>query len=292
MSIRHLAGTLAVPLIFAAGTAAAGPIGYALGNGGTQLLSFDVTAPGSVNVVSLGGDGTRLDAIDFRPATGDLYGYDDDSDLYFVVDPVTGALSNASGTVTATDTRNLDIDWNPTIDRMRTVTESDQNIVYNPNTGGASDATTTALFYGVGDANDGTDPNVTANAYSNSFAGAVTTTQYVLDHELDILATLANNAGTLTTIGSLGVDFDAAAGLDIFSSGGNTAYALLNVAGTPGLYTIDLTTGAATSIGGFPVGQFNDISGLAVTAVPEPATVGLLAAGGLGLFLFRRRRSA
>lgn len=295
MRIRHLAGTLVVPLVLVAGTAAAAPIGYALGNGGTELLRFDVASPDSVASVGLSGDGSRLDAIDFRPATGELFGYDDASDLYFLVDPLTGALTDASGTISPTDTGNLDIDWNPTIDRMRTVTESDQNIVYNPNTGDASDAATTPLFFGAGDPNDGTDPNVTANAYSNSFAGAVTTTQYVLDHELDILATLANNAGTLTTVGSLGLDIGAAAGLDIFSVGGsNIAYALLNVGGTPGLYTIDLATGAATPIGTVGgIGQFNDITALAIADVPVPASITLLAAAlGLGLCWRGARRPA
>jgi hypothetical protein len=38
------------------------------------LLSFDVGDPSTVETISLSGAGTRLDAIDFRPATGQLFG--------------------------------------------------------------------------------------------------------------------------------------------------------------------------------------------------------------------------
>ncbi|MGF1562283.1 MAG: DUF4394 domain-containing protein [Geminicoccaceae bacterium] len=121
--------------------------GFALADDGTTLVSFDLTDPGTTSTVALSGDGTRLDAIDVRPATGEIFGYDDVSDSYFTLDAASGALTSASGDVTLTSTGNLDIDWNPTIDRMRTVSEEDENIVYNPETGAASDAATTPLFY-------------------------------------------------------------------------------------------------------------------------------------------------
>jgi hypothetical protein len=152
---------------------------YMLADGGTKLMVFDLSDLSSFTTVELSGDAASLTSLDFRPATGDLLGYDDATDSYFTVDVMTGASTLVSSAlVTLTDTINGDIDWNPTIDRMRTVTETDQNIVFNPDTGDASNAATTPLFYAVGDMNEGVDPMVTGNAYTNSVAGAVTTQQF------------------------------------------------------------------------------------------------------------------
>jgi len=57
----------------------------------------------------------------------------------------------------------------------------------------------------------------------------------------------------VTEIGSLGIPIDHDAGFDI--DGNNTAWAVLTefFTGAVGLYTIDLSTGAATLVG--PVGD-------------------------------------
>ncbi len=304
MRMKALAATLTVTLVLSSfTTTSAGPIGSVLGNGGTTLHRFKLNNPGGASVIdiTLGGLTVSLDAIDFRPATGELFGYDDVTDTYYTVDPATGDLTIASTMTTPTGTDLLDIDWNPTIDRMRTVTELDENIVFNPNNGVASDGSTVPLFYdtngnGINDAGDsGIDPNLTGNAYTNSFAGATTTTQFILDHNLNTLSTLANNAGALTmgpliTLGGSPLDFGPDAGFDILSVGGmNTAYALLNVSSEAGLYTIDLDTGIATFIGALP-DQFGTVTGLAVT-VPEPSTLLMGGLGAAGLVLLVARRS-
>ena len=166
-------------------------------------------------------------------------------------------------------------DFNPTIDRIRVVNDVNKNYVFNPITG-ALQTTATDLFYPVGDANAGADPNVAGSAYSNNFVGATTSQLYGIDTGLNILATQANNAGTLGTIGPLGVDISALAGFDISGATG-TAYAIMTPAGSSQsiFYAINLATGAATPVG--PVG-----GGLLITAmtvggivVPEPATFAL-----------------
>lgn len=305
---RHpaLAAVLtAFGLSFASAAATAGPVAYVLGNGGTTLHRFDVDSPGgAVTIpVTLGGAAASLDDIDFRPLTGQLYAYDDVADAYYTVDVNTGALTTASGAgIAPTGTDKLGLDFNPMIDRMRTVTELGENIVYNPLTGGTTVATD--LFYGAGDPNAGVTPQVVANAYTNNLFGgyAAATVQYVLDANLNSLATLANNAGTLTTIGqvTLGgsvLDFDTDAGFDIFVDpmGTNIAYALLNVGNVASLYTIDLTSAVATRVGDLP-GGFGTIRGLAVTpaAVPEPSSMLLAALAAAGLAaprLLRARRA-
>ena len=59
------------------------------------------------------------------------------------------------------------------------------------------------------------------------------------------------NNGTLVELGSLGIDVTAENGFDI---GGTTnkAYALLTVGGTARIYSVNLTSGAATQVAAFP----------------------------------------
>jgi len=304
---KHLffGGLIVLSAVLAGGrTAAAGPLGYVLGNGGTTLHAFDLNSPGSAQTIQLifSGDSTSLDAIDFRPLTGQLYGYDDVRNAYFTVDVSTGATTLGSGPdVTPTNTDKLDVDFNPMIDRLRTVTELDENIVYNPLTGTASNSATMPLAYGSGDPNFGVNPQIVGNAYTNNVLGgyAASTVQYAIDANLGVLTTLANNAGTLTTIARITLDgaplnFGVDAGFDILSmpGGQNTAYAVLNVDAVAGLYTIDLNTGEADLVGSLP-DQFGTIRGLAIQPVPEPSS---LALGGLGAAFVavaaRRRRRA
>ena len=262
---------------------------YAIGNGGTTLVRFQSDNPSNVTVVgNFGGANIFLDAIDFRPATGQLYGYLDSADAFYTIDLKTAQLTLASTGASAapTNTFQLGLDFNPTIDRARIITDSQQNIVFNPGAGTVSAFTN--VFYASGDPNENFSPSIIDNAYSQNFAGATSTTQYAIDYTRDVLVSVANNAGTLTTIGALGVNTDIYTGFDIFtdSQGIDTAYALLAGpnGGLPGLYTINLTTGAATSVGalGFP----NQVYSLAV--VPAPGAASALACA--LLFAARRRR--
>lgn len=259
---------------------------YAIGGGGTSLVRFMSNDPSNVTVVgNFGGAASFLDAIDFRPQTGQLYGYLDATDSYYTVDVMTGALTLASGGATAsTNTFQLGMDFNPTIDRARVITDSDQNIVFNPVAG--TSAAFTDLFYGVGDANEGADPNVIDNAYTQNFAGSMATQQYAIDYGLDALVKLANNAGTLTTVGSLGIDTDIYTGFDIYTAGGvDTAYAILTGAsGAASFYTINLATGQATLVG--ELGMGSQVYSLAV--IPAPASMVL--AGASALLVGPRRR--
>lgn len=294
---------LAAPAVRAQQTA------YAIANGGTTLITFQTNNPGGAVAVgdfTLGGVATFLDGIDFRPANSQLYGYLDATNTLYQVNLATAALTPVatSGGASATNTNLLGLDFNPTIDRLRVVTDSGQNLVYNPNTSGAA-TVATALFYPAGDpgASAPLGPRVIENAYTNNITGAfATTTQYAIDYGRDTLLTLANNAGTLTTIGALGLDINDAApfvGFDIFTALGglNTAYALLDTTPglAPGLYTINLTTGAATATGAVG-GGFTQVYSLAVTptasAVPEPGTLALAALGLLPLAGTAIRRRA
>ena len=278
-----------------AGTAGLGVTGamaqqtvYAIGNGGTTLVRFASNDPGNVTVVAnFGGAAAFLDGLDFRPATGQLYGYLDSTDSFYTVDLNTGQLTLASAGASAapTNTFQLGVDFNPTIDRARIITDSGQNIVYNPVAGTFSAFTN--VFYGVGDVNEGANASIIDIAYTQNFAGAVTTQQYGIDYGTNSLVRVANNAGTLTTVGMLGPDVGIYTGFDIFTGPGgvDTGYAVFTPeGGSAGFYTIDLTSGRATLVGGLGFGD--QVYSLAV--IPGPGVTGLM--GAAALLAGRRRR--
>jgi hypothetical protein len=176
-------------------------------------------------------------------------------------------------------------DFNPVIDRIRIVSDANQNYVAHPDTGDANVAMTTDAFYAAGDVNEGRDPNVVHHAYDGNIANSPATQLRAIDTRLDVLVTQANNAGTLMTVGSLGVDATDVGGFDV-SSTGNAFAAFANLGlGSSVLYQIDLMTGAATSLGG--IGGV--VSGIAVAPVPVPAALPLFL-GGLGFLAARARR--
>lgn len=263
--------------------------------GGQALVTFDSATPADFTSQTISGlaGAEQLLGIDFRPLTGELYGLSDANALY-TIDPASGAASQVgSGFSDLLNGAAFGFDFNPQIDRLRIVSDADQNFVAHPDTGDANVAATTPVFYAVGDANEGAQPNVVHHAYDGNVLGALATATQLraIDTVLDVLVMQANNAGTLTTVGPLGVDANNVGGFDVSTSG--VAYAAFsNGVGAidSTLYSIDLETGAATALGTAP----HTFWGLAAVPVPEPSSIGLavLAAGGAGAFGVRRRRDS
>lgn len=239
---------------------------YLVDSGGL-LLRFDTATPSSfsaVNVISGINPGESIVGLDFRPmnrqlyaltktvsGVGRLYTIDINSAIatsvvFLAADP--GGMDPYTSLV---GTR-FSVDFNPVVDRLRVVSDAEQNLRVNPVTGFVF--TDVSLAYAAGEPNAGVNPNVVAIAYTNSFVGAAVTTLYTIDSGVDVLATQnPPNNGTLNTVNALGVDASNLAGFDIVGAPGpGTAYAALNVAGQAGLYTINLGSGAATLIGNFP----------------------------------------
>ncbi len=140
------------------------------------------------------------------------------------------------------------IDFNPVSGGLRVVSDTGTNLRLNASTGTLI-STDTKLGFAVGDANFGATPNVVAVAYSNSFSGATMTSLYGIDTNLDALV-LQNppDGGQLTTIGKLGLDVNNVASFDI-APNGVTGLAVLTTGKTSALYSINLSTGAATLVG-------------------------------------------
>ena len=247
-----------------------------------SLLSFDSSTPGTVN--SIGPvDGLQPDelllGIDFRPANLQLYGLGSTNRLY-TINTATGAAvqvgSPGAFTLGGVD---FGMDFNPVPDRLRVTSDADLNLRLNPNDGTLS-ATDGTLAYAAGDPNFGINPNIVGSAYTNNFAGAISTVLYGIDSNLDILVTQnPPNSGVLNTVGFLGTATSGLVGFDISGLTGTAFASLTSGPNSSQLHTINLGTGAATLIG--TIGGGTTIRGLsaAPAAVPEPATIILLASG-------------
>jgi Domain of unknown function (DUF4394)/PEP-CTERM motif len=278
-------------LALSATASAEGLVGLTTTN---RLVAFDSATPGSI-VASIAITGLQANetilGIDFRPANHVLYGLGSTSRLYGL-DPTTGAATQigSAGAFTLNGTA-FGFDFNPTVDRIRVVSNNGQNLRLNPNDGTLA-ATDTALAYAAGDVNASATPRIVGSAYTNNFAGATTTTLFAIDANLDVLATQnPPNAGTMNTVGALGFNTSDLVGFDISPLTGVSFASLTAPAGgTSQLFTINLGNGAATLVGtvGLNV-TLADIS-VAATPIPEPETYALIAAGLLALRVVALRR--
>lgn len=234
-----------------------------------NLVRFSSATPGTIDgSVAITGlqTGETILGIDVRPATRQIYALGSTGRLY-TLNPRTGVATFISTLSTAPSGTSFGVDFNPVPDRLRSTSDADQNLRTNVDTGAVT--VDGALAYATGDANAGQNPNVVGSAYTNNFPGATTTTLYGIDSNRDILVRQdPPNSGTLNTLGSLGVNTSDVVGFDI-ANGSGTAFAVLTVGGTAGLYTINLTTGAATLVGN--VGGTEAIRGITVAnSFPNP----------------------
>jgi hypothetical protein len=237
------------------------------------LLTFDSAAPGLIHrAVKITGLAPREDilGIDSRPANGLLYGVSSANKLY-TISPYTGAATQVGGpfAVPLAGFR-LGIDFNPTVDRLRLVTNTGLNLRVNPNTGDVVDGDPMAPGVQPDTKLNPGAPFLTAAAYTNNFQGAATTTLYALDPVTDKLVTIGGlngapspNLGQVTSVGGLGVNITGATGFEITQSG--DALAVVQTLAAPlvsRLARINLATGQMTLLG--KIGLANQvIDGLA-----------------------------
>jgi hypothetical protein len=258
---------LMLVMLTCAGAARAVPVvGITISN---KLVRFDTASPGVItSVININGlqVGEQIQAIDFRAATGDLYGVGSSNRLY-LIDPVTGVASSVGSFNPFLNGSFFDVDFNPVTDRLRVVSDARQNLRLNPDT--ALALADPNLTYAAGDINGPLNPSIVGVAYTNNFGGASASTLYGIDWQLDnlvIQADATDDTGRLLTVGSLGVDTTAYVGFDI-APGAGVAYASLTLQGdtVSRLFTINLTTAQATQLGA--IGTVDFIRDIAVAPV-------------------------
>jgi hypothetical protein len=141
------------------------------------------------------------------------------------------------------------VDFNPTVDLVRVISNTGQNLRVSPVTGNVTSADVNINPAGA---------TVDAAAYTNNFAGATSTTLYDIDFTSDkLFIQIPPNNGTLVQVGSLGVDISASNGFDIGGMSGK-AWGIFTSMGMTSLYSVNLMTGAATQLNNFsmPVNGF------------------------------------
>jgi hypothetical protein len=257
------------PAPAACGSSASRLEAYTLSDDG-ELRCVDTAAPDRVRSYGTvqGLDGEALVGIDVRspfvdangtangvPASGALYGLGAGGGVY--------SIEVRDGAAVASRRAQLDqplsgsafgIDFNPTVDRLRIVSDTGQNLRANVDTGAT-------LVDGALNTLGVPTSGVVAAGYTNTDTDPGTaTTLYVLDAATDQLTLQSPpNAGGLTPVGPLGIDAGSRAGMDLHSelspSGSGTttadlsAWATLEVGGAVGLYELTPFSGRARLAG-------------------------------------------
>jgi hypothetical protein len=228
-----------------------------------RMFRFDSALPGSIASLNGGNPinglppNEHLLAIDIRPvattspsaaSNGVLYALGESGQLY-TINTVTGTATAVPAFPSPIAGTAFGADFNPVPDRLRIVSDADESLRLDPNTGGVAGVDTT-LAYVAGDPNVGVNPNVVGAAYTNNFGGATQTTLYGIDFSLDAVVRQGGvngvpspNTGQLFTIGPLGFDSTNEVGFDISGQSG-IAYASLTPVVSPldvasRLFTID-----------------------------------------------------
>lgn len=275
--------------------------------GGTALLRFSPLTPGTATSVALGtiAAGETMVAIDQRPATGQLYGLgvNDQAETatLYLIDPQLGSVTavGPQGGISFADADGVpvdfgpastgwDLDFNPIVDRLRVVSGG-LNFRVNPIDGAAVDGDLGGTAGSVANRNTdgsikGASTSVNATAYTNNFSGTTVATQYTLDAAANTLNLQTPfNSGTqvlqaAVTLGGSPLDFAAPVGLDILGSvavtttgtpASGNGYFTASVGGISNVYSLNLTTGEAISLGTTTV----PLSSFAILSIPGPAVV-------------------
>jgi hypothetical protein len=251
-----------------------------------RLVSFDTAAP-STFLSDFAITGLKMsDGITADPGATLLnLAYHATSDMHFGIDSNANFYSvGRNGVATIIDNTfsptgfAAGFAYDPFTEKMLFANDAAENVLF------ATDGTRTtnpALVFGVGDANFGTAPKIFGAGIDPDFGNA-----FFVDAELDILInSLDPNFSELFTVGSLGLNVASFGGLVVDADG--ILWGSLSTDGlTSSLFSINTTTGAATSIGGFGAG----VGIQSVAAVPEPSRAIFLGMACAGL-IFRRRRS-
>lgn len=265
-----LAGLVAAVAPAASAESPAGLRAVGLAGGGTELVAFRTDAPARARSLGplSGLDGDEfLVGIDFRPATGDLYGVGDAGGIY-LVDDRTGEATKVGTLSVALDGGYFGLDVDPVADGLRIVSDRGQNLAQAFGAGVEPEGRTRtdSPLRRSGMLTFVPTSGVVALAYINNDTDPATgTTAGVVDTHDDRLAVLhPQQEGTIRGVGEPGTltGLTGDAGLDVYSRAGlaDAAYATVATGGEYRLLAVSLRDGTTADVGMFPT----DVLDLAV----------------------------
>ncbi|MDO9410937.1 DUF4394 domain-containing protein [Patulibacter sp.] len=264
----------------------------------TFETGFPAEAAAPVAVTGLATN-DKLVGIDFRPQNGYLYGLGyafntttpASSTIQLYAISVRTGLASALGDPipvggTPTATTSWGFDFNPTVDRVRVVSDAGYNGRLNPNDGALVDGDAGTPGVQPDPAINPTSVKVDGAAYTNNEQNATVTKLFTLSGADNTLYVQnPANAGTQTagkpvTLSGSGVDFDAVGGFDISPGinaaadgslpAGSAGFVATNTTAGATLSLLDLNTGAAVPVGAIGNGG-TKVAGL---AIQQETTVG------------------
>lgn len=172
------------------------------------------------------------------PVEGTLYGLGNLGGLYSI-DPSTAVASKKSQLSVALSGSAFGIDFNPTVDRLRVVSNTGQNLRVNVDTGAA-------LVDGGLASGGASATGVAAIAYTNVDSDPATaTTLFDIDTNADqLLVQNPPNDGTLVAIGApLGLDATGPVGFDLYTSVKDIGSGVLTTTDLAGYATVATAAG-------------------------------------------------
>ena len=222
-----------------------------------ELINFSSSDPSVCGKRPITGlaTGESIVGIDFRPEPPfmRLYALADTGQLYLISNPGIGVATPVTpGPPPTLQGTWFGIDFDPLENRLRVVSDTEQNLRVDPDTG-ALVATDSDLVYAAGDPNAGSDPTIVATAYTSNFDGATSTRLYAIDPWLGVLVTEdPPGSGIITTVASLGglggSLGGAVNGFDISGSTDIAYFATSGIVPEPVPCAINLKTGEAMGL--------------------------------------------
>ncbi|MBL8516362.1 MAG: DUF4394 domain-containing protein [Betaproteobacteria bacterium] len=255
---------------------------------GNQLITFNAGQPAKIlSKKALTGlqPGEEIAGIDFRVAKGVLYALGKTGTVgrLYTIDVASGkaAMVGSGPFAVALEGDEFGFDFNPTVDRIRLVSNTGLNTRLHPDTGAAVDANPNAeglqtdgrLAYANSDPNAGKTPAVMAAGYTYNKQNDKITTNFAVDGKLDMLVMqgskegattpVSPNTGQLFTVGRIGAGESARVSFDI-SDVSNTAFGAFTKAGASStrFYLVNLENGAGTFQG--TIGGGEVVKGIAI----------------------------
>jgi len=232
-----------------------------------ELIGFTTAAPRLTSRLIGTIAGTRaadseIVGIDYRVQDGKLYAVGRGGGVY-TIDTANATATLVSQLTVALEGTRFGVDFNPAADRLRIVSDSGQNLRHNVNAGGV-----TLLDLPL---NNGAMPPVAVTgiasaAYTNNddavvnpLAALTGTVLYNINATTgSLVIQIPPNAGGINNVGTLGLlEVSGRVGFDIYTvssrSGttlSNLGYASIsNASGASQLYSVDLSSGVAKSLG-------------------------------------------